>query len=127
MDVAEVFVMEFDLDADLLGDAERFRDARVIDIEPYGAADQGEVGAVAASGGFRKKRTVVGSSSRISRATRPSRAVPAVCELDGPTITGPITSRIETLRSCRTVISRLARRAIVRPRDILYTAPLDAK
>ena len=41
------------------------------------------------------KRASTGSSSRSSRATRESRQAPAVCEDEGPTMTGPTMSRSE--------------------------------
>src|SRR5437763_1371356 len=69
--------------------------------------------------------TSTGSSSRISRATRPRRAVPAVWELDGPTITGPITSRIDTFRSCRTAMIAILRRVQLSVVHCRAEAPSD--
>src|SRR5262249_2565538 len=48
MYVAEVLLGESDVDAHLLGDAEGLGDARVVDVEADRAADQREVGTVAA-------------------------------------------------------------------------------
>src|SRR5690606_34038680 len=50
---------------------------------------------------------------RIARATRPSRHAPAVCDDDGPTMTGPRMSNSETriILSCSTACAgRLTRR-----------------
>src|SRR5205823_5027233 len=47
MDVAEVLVVEFDLDAHLLGDADGLRYARIVDVEADCAAGERKVRAVA--------------------------------------------------------------------------------
>jgi len=44
-----------------------------------------------------KKCTLVGVASKIALANWPILAAPAVCELDGPTITGPAMSKTEKL------------------------------
>src|SRR2546423_364791 len=50
MDVAEVFVVECDVDAHLLGDADGLRNARIIDVEADCAAGEREIRAMAAIG-----------------------------------------------------------------------------
>ena len=72
---------------------ERVTQTGIVGMHVQNARDNGLVGAVTAVGlGERAAQALTGRSPRILRVTRPRRHAPAVCELEGPIITGPMIS-----------------------------------
>jgi hypothetical protein len=98
--LAEGGLLEAVVEPLALGDVERGAEALVVGAEAHEAADHRLVGAVPlavrANEPCSSMRARSGVPPTRPRARRPRRHAPAVCDDDGPTITGPMMSRRET-------------------------------
>ena len=99
--VAERRLLEPVVEPFALGDLERVADPLVVGAEAHQPADDRLVGAVAFTGAGERAvqldRARSGVPPTRPRASSPSRHAPAVCDDDGPTMTGPMMSSSETM------------------------------